>query len=473
MGTLTTLMNLSREALQADQTALSVTSSNVANQNTVGYTRQVVSWRTVDSVTLTGPATGGSEGVPEGVAATATSQRDRVLEQRVQQQTQVQAQSGALAGALESVQSIFGISSSSTSAGSTALGLAIDSLFSSFAALEGSPGGSATRQSVLAAAGTLAATLNSAAGQIAQVSAGLDAQVNGSVGRINALTATIAGLNVQIAGGSAGQDAGALEDQRQQAIAALSQFVGLDQIATDHNGVALTTSNGAMLVSGGESFALTTTRVGGVAHLLSGADGVDITSGLKGGSLGGLLRSRDQVLPRYADALDQLAYGIGTQVNLQSALGVDGAGAAGQAMFSLPGSAAGAAALMSVAQSDPQQVAARAAGEGSAGSGNALALADLGSANVVQGQTAAGYYAAFLGQIGNDTAGATTDSTAQQAILTQLTTQRNALSGVSLDEEAANLTQYQRSYEAAAKVLAIVNTLLASAINLGVQTSVN
>ena len=57
--------------------------------------------------------------------------------------------------------------------------------------------------------------------------------------------------------------------------------------------------------------------------------------------------------------------------------------------------------------------------------------------------------------------------------MTQLTTQRNALSGVSLDEEAANLTQYQRSYEAAAKIFAIVNTLLASAINLGVQTSVN
>jgi len=61
MGTLTALMNLSREALQADQTALNVTSSNVANQNTVGYTRQVVSWQTTDVVTLTGTT--------EGVAA--------------------------------------------------------------------------------------------------------------------------------------------------------------------------------------------------------------------------------------------------------------------------------------------------------------------------------------------------------------------------------------------------------------------
>jgi flagellar hook-associated protein 1 len=73
----------------------------------------------------------------------------------------------------------------------------------------------------------------------------------------------------------------------------------------------------------------------------------------------------------------------------------------------------------------------------------------------------------LLDTIGNATATATADSTQQQASLTQLTTQRDSLSGVSLDQEAANLTQYQRSYEAAAHVFSIVNTLLASAINLG------
>jgi flagellar hook-associated protein 1 FlgK len=71
------------------------------------------------------------------------------------------------------------------------------------------------------------------------------------------------------------------------------------------------------------------------------------------------------------------------------------------------------------------------------------------------------------------TAAATTDNTAQHATLSQLTTQRNALSGVSLDEEAANLTNYQRAYEAAAKVFSIVNQMMAAAINLGVPTSVS
>jgi len=78
-----------------------------------------------------------------------------------------------------------------------------------------------------------------------------------------------------------------------------------------------------------------------------------------------------------------------------------------------------------------------------------------------------------MGKIGTDTAAASSDSTAQQGILSQLTSQRNSLSGVSLDEEAANLTQYQRAYEAAAKVFSITDQLMADALNLGVTSAVS
>ena len=121
---------------------------------------------------------------------------------------------------------------------------------------------------------------------------------------------------------------------------------------------------------------------------------------------------------------------------------------------------------------DPNAVAAAATGEGSAGNTNASALADLSGANIVGGQTASGFLASFLGQIGSDTAGATTNNSAQQATLAQLTTQRDSLSGVSLDQEAANLTQYQRAYQAAAQVFNIANSIMASALNLGVETTV-
>jgi flagellar hook-associated protein 1 FlgK len=466
MGTLTSLLDIAREALLADQVALNVTASNVANQNTAGYTNEVVSFQSTDAVTLSGSTYG------NGVTASAVSQRDRVLEQRVQQQTQTQAQSGALESALQQVQNIFGLSSTSTSASSTQLGTDINSFFSSLSALTSNPSDTATRQSVLSAANTLAGDFNSTANQLAQISSSLNQQVVGDVNQVNSLTTTVASLNAQIASISPNADAGTLEDQRQLAIAQLSQLVGLDQISTPQNGITLTTSSGAVLVSGSQSYAVSTAQVGGNTDVLAGDPPQDVTSNLTGGDLGGILQARDTELPAYSSALDSLAYGIGAQVNQQNEQGVDSSGNPGQAIFALPANQIGAAASIQVLPTDPGAIAAAISGEGSAANDNATALANLSTANVVGSQTASGFLASFLGQIGSDTAGATTNNTAQQATLTQLTTQRDSLSGVSLDEEASNLTQYQRSYQAASQVFNIVDTLMAGAINLGVETTV-
>jgi flagellar hook-associated protein 1 len=467
MGTLTSLFNVSLSALQADQVALNVTANNVANQNIVGYTRETVNFQSADVVTLNGVAEGG---VTAG--AGPVSQRDRILEQRVQQQTQQQAQSTTLQSTLEQIQNVFGLTSTTTSAGSTALGSAMDNFFSSLSSLTANPSDTATRQNVLTTANALAQTFNSAASQLQQISSGLDQQVTGIVGQINSLAAIVASLNQQIASVSPSGDAGVLEDQRQSAIAQLSQYIGLDQISTQQNGITLTTSSGEVLVAGNQAVPLSTTLVSGTTHILAGANQDDITANTTGGQLGGVLQARDQELPTFTTALDNLAYGIATQVNTQNEQGIDANGNPGQAIFTIGSSASGAAAAISVSTSDPTAVAAAVAGEGSAGNENAQALANLSTANIVAGQTATSFFASFLDQIGAATATATDDSTSLQAALNQLTTQRDSLSGVSLDEEASNLTQYQKSYEAAAKVFSIVDSIMADAINLGVQTTV-
>jgi flagellar hook-associated protein 1 len=469
MGTLTSLMDMSQQALMADQTALSITANNVSNQNTQGYTREVMNWQPVDSVTINGS----TYYVTDDSGPSAISQRDRVLEQRVQAQTQVQGQSSALESALQEMQNVFGLSATSDSASSTALGTAMDSYYSALSELSVSPSDASVRQNVLSAANTLASTFDSSAQQLSQISSSLDQQVVTVVGQVNTLTATIASLNQQIASTSPDQDAGTLEDQRQQAIAQLSQYVGLNQTTTEGNGITLTTSNGALLVGGDQSYAMSTEQVSGTTHIIAGINGQDLTLGLTGGTLGGVLQARDQELPVVATALDNLAYGIGTQTNQQNEQGLDGNGNPGQALFSLSTTASGAAASIQVATTDPNAIAAAATGEGSSGNGNALALADLSTADVVGGQTTSDYYAAALAQIGTATSGASTDNTAQQATLTQLTTQRDSLSAVSLDEEASNLTQYQRSYQAAAKLLTITDTIMASAINLGDEVTVS
>jgi flagellar hook-associated protein 1 len=374
---------------------------------------------------------------------------------------------------LQQVESIFSLSATANSATSTALGTATNSFFSALSSLASNPSDTATRQNVLTAASSLASAFNSAASQLTQVASSLDQNTVSDASQVNTLTSTIASLNSQITSHSPNADAGALEDQRQQAIAQLSQLVGLDQISNQGNGITLTTSGGAVLVSGSQSFALSTSNVAGSEHVFAG--GQDITSNISGGDLGGVLQARNQQLPSYQKALDSLAFSVGTQVNTVNAAGIDANGNAGGNIFLLPTTQSGAAAQIQVATTNPALIAAAGPGEGSAGNANASALAALSTANIANGgtQTASGFLASFLGQIGSDASAATSDNSVQQASLTQLTAQRDSFSAVSLDEEAANLTQFQRAYQAASQVFNTADTVYSSAINLGVETAVN
>ncbi len=466
MATLTSLLNLSKNTLDANQIALNVTSNNVANQNSAGYARQVTSFQANDSVTIGGLRTG------EGVSVTISSVRDRVLEQRLQQQTQTAAQSGNLVSTLGLVQNVFGVKASSTSAATTTLGSAIDSFYNSFTALEGNASSPASRNSVLSAASSLAEALGSASAQLKTTVTSLDNQVNDTVTQINSLLSNVADLNHKIELASPTGDAGPLEDQRQVAITNLSQLIGLDQITTNTNGITLTTTGGALLVSEGNTFPIGTSQVSGKTHLLATFNGTDITAGIGGGSLGGLLQARDVQLPAFQTSLDTLAYGLGTAVNTQNAAGLDGSGNPGAALFVLPATSADAAAQIALAPGvTTTSIAAAATGEGATGGGNAVALAALATQNNVGTQSASGFYASYLATIGAAASKASSDDAVQQAALTQLQSQRDSLSAVSLNEEAANLTQYQRSYEAGAKIFSIVDTLFAAALNLGTETA--
>ena len=330
MGSLSGLFDLTRQALAANQVALNATANNVANQNTAGYTREVASFSSGDTVTLSGNVQSSS-----GPEVTITSARDRVLEARVQQQMQAQSGTSARSDVLTQIQDVFSISGSATSSGETQLGTALDSFFSSLTALAGDPADSATQQGVLSAANVVASTFNSAANQLQAVNASINASVSNSVTAVNALTTTIAGLNQQISALSPHADAGSLEDQRQLAIEQLSQYVGLDQIQTENNGITLTTQGGAVLVEGATASRLSAVSSSGTTHILDGT-GTDVTAGIEGGSIGGQLTAQSVDLPAVSSALDNLAYRVASAVNTQNQAGLTSAGAAGGAIFSVP-----------------------------------------------------------------------------------------------------------------------------------------
>ena len=454
----------------ADQAALNATANNVANQNTAGYTREVVSFNSGDVVTLNGGGGASGEQSTTGPQATTASVRDAVLEQRVQQQMQAQSSSNAESNVLTQIQNVFSVSGSTASTGSTQIGTALNSFYSSLTALAGNPANAATQQGVLSAAAVLASTLNSASTQLQAVGSTINSGISSSVTAVNALTKTIAGLNRQISEVSPHGDAGALEDQRQLAIEQLSQYVGLDQIKTENNGITLTTQGGALLVQGGTASALTATTSGG-ASVIQDSAGNNITAGITGGSIGGQLAGQNADLPAAASALDAIAYQVATAVNTQNQAGLTTSGAVGGAIFAVPASATGAAAAISVIPTSPGAIATASIGQGESGNGNATALANLASTVNSSGQTVDGQLSSMLAQIGSSASSLAEQTTIRQATLTQLTTQRDSLSAVSLDTEAANLAQYQKSYQAAAQLLTVLDRLMATAINLGTQTT--
>ncbi len=415
MSTISSLMDLSLTALHADQVALTITANNVSNQNTPGYTDQVAQWTSGVTVTL---SLGGAQ-TTVGPDVTALSQRDRVLSQRIQQQTQGQSGTASEAGILSQIESVFSITGSSSTAGSTQIGTAINGFFSSLGTLANNPSDAATRQGVLSAASSVAAAFNAAANGLASIQTNINGTLSSSVAQVNKLTKTVAALNAQIAASSPGGDAGALEDQRQQAITQLSALVGLDQVTTQTNGIDLSTTSGAVLVSGTQAYALSSSQVGNTTQLYGGASGTTAIT-VSGGSVGGLETAQGTDLPAAQNALDALAYRIGTAVNTQNAAGVTSGTTPGGLIFNVPASSAGAAAALSVAASSTSALAAAGTGEGSTGNTNANALAALANVTDAAGQTINGNLAAMLASIGSTSSGLQSSSTAQQASLTQL-----------------------------------------------------
>ena len=482
MGTINSALSLTSGALDADQAALSVVANNVANANTTGYTEETPNFQENAPIEIGGVSVG------DGVSETgATSQRDRVLEERLDQQQQLASASSTRLTALNNIQALFTPDSGSSSATAGDIGSDITSFFDSFSSLESDPTDSALSEQVLTSASTLSGDISSAASSLNSQSAALDQEASGVVSQVNSLTSALAELNLQIQSTSPDADAGTLEDQRQQDLSQLSQLIGINQVTTENNGLSITTTSGQLLVSEGQNFQLTTGTVNGVTDFFLG--GTDITSQLAagGGQLGGYLTARDTDIPSALGSLDQLAYGISTSVNALNNAGTDldgvegtgtnsdgvaGNGATPLYIFDQPTQVAGSAASMTVVMTDPNQIAAAGIGDGTGDNSNAVAMANLAGKNIVNGQTPINYYSNFVSTLGSTVSQVQTENTAQNASVTQLQTQSNALSSVDLNDEAAAMSTLESSYQAASQVFTLLNTIMASALNLGEETTV-
>ena len=464
MSTLFGTMSIATGALGAEQGALDATTNNVANVNTPGYSRLQPVLVESDPVVM-GPITYGT-----GVSLEKLqSLRDPILQIRIQEETQQQGQLNAFVTAMQQAQVQF-----TTSSGD--IGTLMSNFFSSLSQLSTDPTSLALRQGVLTAAGNMATAFNNTANNLDQQRSGLDLQVSQDVNQVNVLTSQIAALNNQISQmQGVNQDASALVDQRDVLIGQLSSLIDVSTIQSD-NGLTLTTSNGTALVVGGQSFALSTqTNASGMQDIYS--QGTDITSKIASGELAGLLQVRDQTIPGLLSNLDTLAAGLANNLNAANGQGytlvqqADGTLQAGGNLFvAPPASGQGAASTMAVATSDPSLIAASSDNTAPASNGNVATLSAVQNQAVAGGQTPTDYYSNIVFGVGNDVSNGSAELNSSQLILNQLQDQRGSISGVSLDEEASNMVQYQRAFDAAAQVVTTINDMLYTVINMGTLT---
>lgn len=284
---------------------------------------------------------------------------------------------------------------------------------------------------------------------------------------MNRLTQEIANVNQQVASKTAlGEEPGTLEDQRTELIKQLASKI--DVFVTDTpDGLTLTTVHGEPLIVAGQSYSLETS-LGPDSKVLISANGTDLTSDLQGGELGGLLRARDQDIGSMQANVDAFAYQFAAAVNQAHRNGVDLNGNAGGDLFTIGTTQAGAGGAIQLAITDPNALAGSA--DGTAGDNtNFLALVGLQNLQIVDGKKPSDAYSGMVFQVGGAIANAKADQQAGEVVLNQLNDLRGAVSGVSLDEEAANLIRFQQAYEASARVIATINELLDTAVNLGRQ----
>jgi flagellar hook-associated protein 1 FlgK len=458
MGSLNASLATALSGLIADQGALQVTTNNVANANTPGYSREQAVLVTSDP-DVSDPLTFGT-----GVTLqTVESIRDPILESQIQQQTQTQGQYSTLASALQQTQVNF-------TSNTGDIGTAISNFFDSVNQLSTNPTDLSLRQGVITSAGNLATTFNTTANNLTQQQTSLDLSVVQTVGQINQLTQQIAQLNGQISDlQNVGESAGTFVDQRTSAIDQLSSLVDVSVIPSD-NTLTLTTANGAPLVSGQQSFQLQTQITSAGLHDVY-SQGNNITSTITSGQLGGTIEARDQQIPAIQSQLDTLAAGLANAVNGVQVGGFDLKGNPGTNLFNPPpASGVGAAASLSVAITDPSLIAA--SSDGTVGSnGNADAMFALSTQGVIGGQTPTNYYSGIVFNVGNGVANATAEQSASSLVLQQLNDQRASVSGVSLDEEAANMVQYQDAYTASAQVITTINDMMFAVINMTTLTT--
>ncbi|MCM8827075.1 MAG: flagellar hook-associated protein FlgK [Candidatus Omnitrophica bacterium] len=470
-------------ALQSYKLAMEVIAHNVANANTPGYSRQRV------NLTATEPYTHPSFVRPLSVGQIGTGVRvvsierlwDMSVARQVRTNIQLLEEYRARENMFKRIEVVF------NEPGSVGLGSLMNDFFNSFQELSASPESSIVRAQVVQKGKSLCDYFNKLAQELLDLRRDVDNNVRIIVNDINTKLHQIADTNKMIVGiVPTGDNPNDLFDRRDLLLEELSELSDIEVVLQD-DGTANVYIGGMIVVQRDIVTKLEVVDNPNNNYYASikaenNLGGSDVV--IDSGELKGLLDIRDSEeigIPHYQSALDNLAKAIVEKVNNQHRLGAGLDGVWGRDFFDPLGITALSMDLSS-AILDPVEGLRRVAAAGvydtdgdtvpdtAGGSGdgsNALAIAQLHNDRTAIGsQTFSEYYDSFISYLGMCSRTETHNVENEEFLFNQLANFKDAVFGVSLDEEAAKLIEYQNSFNASAQLITIMNDMYQTLIDM-------
>jgi flagellar hook-associated protein 1 FlgK len=461
------MMDIGKRSMMNSQTALQTVAHNIANKTTEGYSRQRVDLRAAPPV--------GEGRLQIGMgsrAAQVTRVNNPFLDKQVQKETHMMGFYNGQSEALARVEGIF------NEQGMKGLNQYMADFFNSFRELSNNPESTTSRTVVKEAAEALVKDFQRVDSQLVRVQEEINTAVKSQVNEINKMAQELAVLNekismVEVQGAPANDE----RDRREVLLKQLNEKIDIRTAEGDNGMVTVSTAGNAILVSGYDAMELGTYSdpKSGQLEILYKGNGsnanLKITDRIKGGELGGSLAVRDQVVPDLLNKVDEIADRLANEVNRIHLQGFDRGGRTGNIFFTFEkgeGTAARNIQLADGIREDVNRIAAAARLNAPGDNTTANVISQLQYKQVMDGGVATldDYYNSQVGKIGVIVSRANKMKEAQGNIVQQVNTLRESVSGVSLDEEATKMLEFQKMFDASARVIKTADEMLDTVLSL-------
>lgn len=466
------MMDVGKRSMMNSQTALQTTGHNIANKSTEGYSRQRVELQAAEPTGL------GSHRIGNGSKTVAiTRTNNPYLEKQIGKE---QSNLGYFQGKTDAMNRVEQVYNEQTNKG---LNTFVTDFFNSVRELSNNPESLATRTQVKETAEFLTKDFKRVNTQLQEIRKDIDQQVSTHVDQVNQMTGEIADLNskiqmVQNSGGPANDE----RDRRDLLIKKLGEKINIRWAEGNDGAVTVTAGNSALLVAGDDAKKLSVMATpesgskgeGGFDIFYQSAkDGqiTKVTEQMTGGAIGGLLEVRDKNISGLIEGVDKMAYSLATDINTIHSRGYDGHGRLGSDFFEAPQDVRHAAENLKVSDRisrDPLKIA-TAGAPGSPGDNRiATAISQLQYENTMPDGSATmdEYYNSMVGEVGIQSRKAQTGQESQKGIVSQLNNIRESVSGVSLDEETTKLIEFQKAFDASARLIKTADEMFDTVLNL-------